>query len=90
MPSFGLQLAEQLGTQAASQGLGGLMGMLFQHQQNQNQLGQNNALLQQNVQAQEALGNFNYQKQMDFWNATGPEAKMKQEKRIFSNGIRGK
>lgn len=73
---YGLQLAEQLGTQASTGALGQVMGMLFQGANNKNQQNQNEALLQQQVQAQKQLGDYNYTNQLKMWNATNTEAQM--------------
>lgn len=75
--SYAEDLAGQLGTQAASTGLGGIMDLIFQPWRNRQQQDQNAALLKQNVGAQKEMGEFNYQKQLEMWNATNSEAQMK-------------
>ena len=64
---------------ALGQGLAtGLTGMALQGGLNQMQQSQNQALLQQQTQAQEQIMDYGYQKQMDFWNATNYPAQVQQ------------
>lgn len=77
MGTYGDMLGAQLGTQAASAGLGGIFDMIFQPWRNENQLQQNEALMKQQIAGQKQIGQFNYDQQMKMWHATNSEAQMK-------------
>lgn len=86
MPAgYGALLAQQLGTQAASQGLGGLMDMAFQGWRNQNQLNQNQRLMEQQIRGQKEMGKFNIEQQMELWNRTNAAAQMQHYKKAGLN-----
>lgn len=78
---FGSTLLGQIGGgigSALSGGLGGLMGMMFQGEQNQNQLNQQQALTNMQEQANEKLSAFNFNQQFDLWNKTNYPAQVDQ------------
>lgn len=75
--SYAEDLAGQLGSQGAGSALGQVMDLAFQPLRNQQQANQNRRLGIQNMQFAQEMGRFNYQQQLDMWNATNSEAQMK-------------
>lgn len=82
---YGEILAQQLGTQAASQTAGGLIDMAMQPWRNKNQKQQNQALIDQQIAAQKEMGMFNIERQMELWNRTNAKAQMEQYKKAGLN-----
>ena len=74
--NYGEILAQQLGTQAASSGIGALFDIALQGWRNKNQLKQNQALMNQQIAGQQQMGIFNRQQAMQMWNDTNAEAQL--------------
>lgn len=59
---------------------GNIWGQITGQQNDKRQLAQNQALLQQQVGAQEQMGAYNENLQLDLWNKTGPQQQMQRYK----------
>lgn len=81
MPNYAEMLAQQAGAQAA----GGLIDMAFQGWRNRNQQKQNQALINQQMQAQKEMGFFNIERQLDLWNKTNAGAQLDHYKKAGLN-----
>src|SRR5579863_3272151 len=86
--SFG-SYAANLGAQVASAGIGSIVsegiGLAFNETNDTNQLAQQGALDQQQLQYQEAMGDYNYQQQLAMWNATNYPAQVQQMEKAGLN-----
>lgn len=82
---YGEILAQQLGTQGASQAAGGLIDMAMQPWRNKNQRKQNQVLIDQQIAAQKEMGIFNIERQMELWNRTNAGAQMEHYKKAGLN-----
>lgn len=85
MGTYGDMLGEQLGTQAASSGLGGIFDMIFQPWRNEQQYEQSGRLMRQQMEGQKEMGRFNFAQQLAMWNATNTEAQMEHLKKAGLN-----
>lgn len=81
MGKFGDLLMQQAGGavgNAASSLIGGATGMLFAGYNDRRQMKQQTKLQNLQIQGEKQMTDYNYQKQLDMWNATGYGAQMKQ------------
>lgn len=67
-------IGQQVATQAANAGMGMLLGSI----NDRRQIRQGDRLLNQQIRANKEMADYNYQKQLDMWNATGYLAQKKQ------------
>ena len=81
MPNYLNMLGEQLGSQAATSGLGTVMGLMLEKHNDKRQLAQQRKLQELEMEGQRKMGDYNYAKQLEMWNATGYKAQMEQLKK---------
>lgn len=88
MPDFGQALAEQTGASAASGLVGATLGEIFAGLDDRRQVKQQGKLQNLQIQGQEQLMDYGYNKQMQMWNATNYPAQMQQlEKAGLNPGL---
>ena len=76
---------EQLGMQAANQGLGAILGLALQGQADRRQLAQQGKLQALQIKGSKELTDYNANKQMEMWRNTSYPAQMEMLKKAGLN-----
>lgn len=83
--NYGQLLAQQVGGNAAMQGVGAIFDIATQGWRNRNQIRQQQKLQDQQISGQKEMGIFNREQAMQMWNDTNAEAQMKHLKNAGLN-----
>lgn len=75
-PSYGLQLGQEMGSQAAHGLVGGIMGMAFAKQNDKRQLKQQKKLSEMQFGFDKQMTDYQFQKQLQMWKDTNYSAQM--------------